>query len=216
MTNETTLGSTVAVVPDIDTRRAAADTALEDAVLEWLHAYNLIPANRAPVAVDFAVPYVARWLTSSGRTGRKGGTITVGSDVDPDAVQRLLWRQAGRMRDAACAGWWVPKVPAQCGGLVGQAAHPLTCLTGCSTDHAQEGGAARTCRALLGCINNEHEDYSTLWLHAVRRSGDERTETWFELSVWNQGCNATVVAELDPYWAHLLACHLLDEIERLT
>lgn len=71
-----------------DARRAAANQALADAVLEWLRANHQIPEDREVAAVDFAVTFTVKWLTPTGRVGRHTGTIIPPGRAGPALARR--------------------------------------------------------------------------------------------------------------------------------
>jgi hypothetical protein len=173
-----------------DTRRAAAAQALADAVLEWLRTNNQVPENREVVAVDFAVPFVARWLTSGGRVARRSGTIVPPDGPDLRSLGDMMLRHAQKLRrpldqiDRLDVDY--SRTPV--------ARHRY--LPGCVADHSAEPLDRRRCWVRIGdCYTDNDSPASVeLWGHQITTPAG--TQSRIRVQLVNHGTGKRMAADM--------------------
>lgn len=192
-----------------DTRRAAAAQALADAVLEWLRANQQVPENREVVAMDFAVPFVVRWLTRGGRVARRSGTIVPPEGPDLRSLGDMMLRHAQKLRRPLDD---IDSLD------VDYSRSPVTrhrYLPDCVADHSAEPLDRRRCWVRIGgCYTNNDSPASVeLWAHQLTTPAG--TTSRIRVQLVNHGTGKRMAADMPPYWAHDLADDVADATERL-
>lgn len=76
----------------------AAEQALDDAVLNYLKVTGQIPAAREIVALDYGVPFTAKYVTSGGRTARRTGCIIPPHVENVPALGDMMFRRCQQLR----------------------------------------------------------------------------------------------------------------------
>lgn len=199
-----------------DVRRAAATQALEAAVLEWLRANQQIPENREVVAVDFAVPFTAKWLTRNGRPARRGGTIVPPDGPDLGSLGDMMLRRAQQVRDPL---YGIDRLDVDYSAQRPTTRHQY--LPGCVADHSRDPIERQRCWVQIGSGYSQMGGGSSsadapsieLWAHQVTTPAG--TESRVRLQLVNHRTGAKMAADMPPYWAHYMVDDVAQAAEQL-